>query len=133
MMKYIFIIMVALSLGACETNYGTINTGLANGEFDGNMYEYFQANHYDWDTLVLMIDKAGLKDVFTGEREGYEKITFFGPTDNTIRSWMYEKKTRTEVSYIELPDGTRIPINKQVEVKPPYYTVDEIPVDSCRR
>ena len=133
MMKYIFIIMVALSLGACETNYGTINTGLANGEFDGNMYEYFQANHYDWDTLVLMIDKAGLKDVFTGEREGYEKITFFGPTDNTIRSWMYEKKTRTEVSYIELPDGTRIPINKQVEVKPPYYTVDEIPEDSCRR
>ena len=40
-MKYIFIIMVALSLGACETNYGTINTGLANGVFDGNMYEYF--------------------------------------------------------------------------------------------
>ena len=66
MVKYIAIIVVMLSLGACETNYGTINTGLANGKFDGSMYEYFQANHYDWDSLVLMIDRAGLKVFICG-------------------------------------------------------------------
>ena len=41
MVKYIVIIMVMFSLGACETDYGTINTGLAEGKFDGSMYEYF--------------------------------------------------------------------------------------------
>ena len=65
MIKYVIIIIVLFTLGSCETNYGIINTGLANGKFDGSMYEYFQANHYDWDSLVLMIDRAGLKDVFT--------------------------------------------------------------------
>ena len=43
MVKYIVIIMVILSLGACETNYGTINTGLADGNFDGSMYELFSS------------------------------------------------------------------------------------------
>ena len=94
MIKYVIIIMVLFALGSCETNYGTINTGLADGKFNGNMYEYFQANHYDWDSLVLMIDRAGLKDVFTGERAGFEKITFFGPTNHTIRLWMYKSERR---------------------------------------
>ena len=94
MIKYIVIVVVLFTFGSCETNYGTINTGLANGKFDGSMYEYFQANHYDWDSLVLMIDRAGLKDVFTGERAGYEEITFFGPTNHTIRLWMYKSEQR---------------------------------------
>ena len=122
MVKYIAIIVVMLSLGACETNYGTINTGLANGKFDGSMYEYFQANHYDWDSLVLMIDRAGLKDVFTGERAGYEKITFFGPTNNTIRLWMYKSEQRWD------PDLGQI-----VVIKKAYQRVDEIPVEDCHR
>lgn len=122
MVKYIVIIMVVLSLGACETNYGTINTGLANGKFDGNMYEYFKANHYDWDSLVLMIDRAGLKDVFTGERAGYEKITFFGPTNHTIRLWMYTFEEDWD------PD-----LEDFVVIKEAYDRVDEIPVEDCRR
>ena len=103
MVKYIVIIMVILSLGACETNYGTINTGLADGNFDGSMYEYFQAHHYDWDSLVLMIDRAGLKDVFTGERAGYEKITFFGPTNNTI---VMEHVVKGVYMRDDIPEGT---------------------------
>lgn len=122
MIKYIIIIMVLFALGACETNYGTINTGLAKGKFDGNMYEYFQANHYDWDSLVLMIDRAGLKDVFTGEREGFEKITFFGPANHTIRLWMYKSEQYWD------PD-----LGDMVVVKEAYYRVDEIPVEVCRR
>lgn len=41
MIKYIVIVVVLFTFGSCETNYGTINTGLANGKFDGSMYEYF--------------------------------------------------------------------------------------------
>lgn len=86
------------------------------------MYEYFQANHYDWDSLVLMIDRAGLKDVFTGERAGFEKITFFGPTNHTIRLWMYKSERRWDPELMQT-----------VVVKKAYYRVDEIPVEDCRR
>ena len=103
MIKYVIIIMVLFALGSCETNYGTINTGLADGKFNGNMYEYFQANHYDWDSLVLMIDRAGLKDVFTGERAGFEKITFFGPTNLSILRWMIEQGYN---AVREIPEAT---------------------------
>ena len=86
------------------------------------MYEYFQANHYDWDSLVLMIDRAGLKDVFTGERAGYEEITFFGPTNHTIRLWMYKSEQRWDSE-----------LQQMVVIKKAYNRVDEIPVEDCRR
>ena len=121
MIKYIVIVVVLFTFGSCETNYGTINTGLANGKFDGSMYEYFQANHYDWDSLVLMIDRAGLK-VFTGERAGYEEITFFGPTNHTIRLWMYKSEQRWDSE-----------LQQMVVIKKAYNRVDEIPVEDCRR
>ena len=122
MIKNIVIVVVLFTFGSCETNYGTINTGLANGKFDGSMYEYFQANHYDWDSLVLMIDRAGLKDVFTGERAGYEEITFFGPTNHTIRLWMYKSEQRWDSE-----------LQQMVVIKKAYNRVDEIPVEDCRR
>lgn len=122
MIKYIVIVVVLFTFGSCETNYGTINTGLANGKFDGSMYEYFQANHYDWDSLVLMIDRAGLKDVFTGERAGYEEITFFGLTNHTIRLWMYKSEQRWDSE-----------LQQMVVIKKAYNRVDEIPVEDCRR
>ena len=122
MIKYIVIVVVLFTFGSCETNYGTINTGLANGKFYGSMYEYFQANHYDWDSLVLMIDRAGLKDVFTGERAGYEEITFFGPTNHTIRLWMYKSEQRWDSE-----------LQQMVVIKKAYNRVDEIPVEDCRR
>lgn len=122
MIKYVIIIIVLFTLGSCETNYGIINTGLANGKFDGSMYEYFQANHYDWDSLVLMIDRAGLKDVFTGERAGYEEITFFGPTNHTIRLWMYKSEQRWDSE-----------LQQMVVIKKAYNRVDEIPVEDCHR
>ena len=122
MIKYIVIVVVLFTFGSCETNYGTINTGLANGKFDGSMYEYIQANHYDWDSLVLMIDRAGLKDVFTGERAGYEEITFFGPTNHTIRLWMYKSEQRWDSE-----------LQQMVVIKKAYNRVDEIPVEEWRR
>lgn len=87
MIKYVIIIMVLFALGSCETNYGTINTGLADGKFNGNMYEYFQANHYDWDSLVLMIDRAGLKDVFTGRTCWIRENNLFRP-DKSYHSFV---------------------------------------------
>ena len=86
-------ISIVLTIVSCTTDYNMNNTGLANGKFDGTMYDYFHSDSYNWDSLIIMIDRAGLQDLFNGEVEGYEEITFWGPTNNSIRRWMLEGGT----------------------------------------
>lgn len=90
-MKYIIFMAIFFLLMSCNTKYNIIDTGLANGKFDGNMYEYLQSSSYDWDSTRLMIERANLVDLFEGKRAGYEEITFFGPTNHSIRRYMLEK------------------------------------------
>lgn len=91
-MKYIVFIGILFLLASCNTKFNIIDTGFVNGKFDGNMYEYLQSNSYDWDSTRLMIEKADLVDLFEGKRTGYEQITFFGPTNHSIRRYMLDNK-----------------------------------------
>ena len=75
MKKILLAISIVLTIVSCTTDYNMNNTGLANGKFDGTMYDYFHS------------------DLFNGEVEGYEEITFWGPTNNSIRRWMLEGGT----------------------------------------
>lgn len=93
MKKILLGISIVLTIVSCTTDYNMNNTGLANGKFDGTMYDYFHSDSYNWDSLIIMIDRAGLQDLFNGEVEGYEEITFWGPTNNSIRRWMLEGGT----------------------------------------
>ncbi len=82
---YLGILLSMLMFSACTKN-GFIKTGLSDGRFDGNMMEYFKAHSYDWDSTVLLIEKAELVDLFEGKED--KEITFFGPTNHSIRKWM---------------------------------------------
>ena len=93
MKKILLAISIVLTIVSCTTDYNMNNTGLANGKFDGTMYDYFHSDSYNWDSLIIMIDRAGLQDLFNGEVEGYEEITFWGPTNNSIRRWMLQGGT----------------------------------------
>ena len=90
-MKQFILLGILLSAFVSCTKYNQIDTGLAKAKFNGNMYEYFQSNSYDWDSLLVLIEYTGVKEYFTGEKEGYENITFFGPTNHSIRRKMFEK------------------------------------------
>ncbi len=81
-----------LIVGAC-TKYNIIDTGTIdpNYEFSGNMYEYLQADDYNWDLTVQVIDRAGVADVFKGTDANYTKITFFGPTSHSIRRYLLDR------------------------------------------
>ncbi len=48
----LFILVVAGVFMACGTKYDYIDTGVCEEEFRGNMYEYLQSNHYDWDSIT---------------------------------------------------------------------------------
>ena len=81
MRKLLLGIVVMAGIASCTTNYDIKDTGIANGKHDMTMYEYFQTDLFNWDSLLVMIDRAGLQDLFEGKRKGFEDITFWGPTN----------------------------------------------------
>lgn len=83
MKNILLIAAIALFMVSCGTKYNYKDTGLANPHFDGNMYQYLQSNSYNWDSIVLIINRAQLQGVF--ERD---KITFMGVTNITLRKWL---------------------------------------------
>ena len=104
-MKNILKILILILIVSCETKYNYIDSGVANGRFTGTIYEYLQSSSYDWDSTLLMVERAGLERLFQGKEEGYEKITFFGPTNLSILRWMIEQG---------------------------YDSIEDIPIDVCR-
>ena len=95
MKKYRWIIPVLLvTAGACtKDNY--IDSGLSNGRFAGSLLEYMEApwHSYDWDSTALMVHHAGADVVrlFEGKDPAHPKITFFGPTNHSIRRYMFQR------------------------------------------
>ena len=65
------------------TKYNAIDTGIANPHFDGDMYEYLESSSYNWDSIRVMVDRAGMENYFRTET-----FTFLGPTNHTIRRWL---------------------------------------------
>lgn len=117
-MKNILILLIfimSISLCSCVKN-GYIDTGLANGKHDCTIWEYLNKDdylsNYNWDSTVLVIEKAGLADYFDNPNAD---ITFFGPTSLSIMKYMYED-----------PDKT----NYVTEIR--YERIADIPADVCR-
>lgn len=124
-MKYIIGIIIILTFIGCQTKYNIIDTGLANGKFDGNMYEYLKSDSYNWDSIRLIIERAELVDLFEGHREGYEQITFFGPVNHSIRRWMIENDYN-KVSKIPLKVCREMVMRHIVKNK--RLMLDDIPI-----
>lgn len=129
MKKIIAIIVVLFALTSCNTKYNLIDTGLAKQRFDGNMFECMQENPYDWSLTCEIILRGGLQDLFQGNRAGFEKITFFGPTNHSIRRWMITKKYlgtdgKVDVKLISEEDCRDLILRHVVKGK---YMRDDIP------
>ena len=86
------LVLVSL-LGSCTKNE-FIKSGLSNGRFDGSLLEYMEhpGHSYDWDSTALMVRHAGERMVrlFEGQDPEHKEITFFGPTNHSIRRYMLE-------------------------------------------
>ncbi|MDO4771515.1 fasciclin [Porphyromonas sp.] len=97
-MKNISIYVVTLILTAFSvscTKFDIIDTGVADGNHDMVMWDYFKTNPYDWDSVMVMINHAGLKNVFDGTSEHGKEITFLGITNHSIRRYLLDKDIPT--------------------------------------
>lgn len=73
--------VVCFALVACKKSY-TVGGSLFKAQVNMTTYDYLKTNHL-FDTLVIMIDKAGLKD------ELNQAGTFFAVTDYTINNFVH--------------------------------------------
>lgn len=76
------VVLLMLGFTSC-TKYEYIDTGVSNGVHDCTMWDYFHTDSYNWDSTILMIERAGLKPLFDGTGQ-YKQITFFGLTNLSI-------------------------------------------------
>lgn len=79
---------MVLALGSC-TKWNYHDGGLSDGVHDCSMWEYFHTQPHDWDSTMIMIEHAGLKELFEGRGE-HEQITFFGVTNLSILNYMLQ-------------------------------------------
>lgn len=97
------VVVFGVSLGAC-TNYQYIDTGLARGVHDCTVWEYLHTQPDDWDSTILLIEQAGMKEYFDGSR-GNEQITFFGVTNLSILRFMLDhNRGQSEDVWISVSD-----------------------------
>ena len=126
-MKNIFVL--ALMVGVCSltgcTKDNFIKSGISNGRFHGSLLEYMEApgHSYDWDSTALMVRHAGEEMVrlFEGNDADYPEITFFGPTNHSIRRYMLRDKIK-RVSDLD-PEWCRELLLKHI-VKGKIYCAD---------
>lgn len=100
--KNLFLIISLISI----LFYGCEKTGYLNdgGVHDPNvnMTTYdFLASHPYFDTLIILIDKAGLKETINGD------VTFFAPTDFSIKRYL-DKVTGNALGIDQFADSVRI-------------------------
>lgn len=104
----IFLLLIAAAFTACQKENYLIDGGKANPQVNMTTYDYLKSNPL-FDTLVILIDKAGLKDKVNGA------VTFMVPTDYSVRNYVNDV-----LSDMRVFD----PLAK--------FTINDIPVDTLK-
>lgn len=112
MKKIIYIVVLCLTLGMMSscTDYNFDDTGLANGKHETSMWDYFKTDSYNWSMLCEMAERAQLVSLFQGTSQYGKDFTFFGPTNHSIRRYLY-KNGMTNVSEIPVSDCKKFILN----------------------
>lgn len=77
----LFCCIMLVAFQSCKKDYIT-GGNLHSAKFNGSTYEYLRTNHL-FDTLLLLIDKTGLKDEVNANN-----TTFFAPTNYCIYNYV---------------------------------------------
>lgn len=114
MKRYILlsITILVMTLAGCNDDYFH-DTGLADGKHNCSMWEYMKSDHENWDSTVLLIERAGLQSLFDGTDSDNKEITFFGPTNMSIMQFQFKT------------------VNDDYETI--YNSINDIPVELCKQ
>lgn len=116
--------VVIAMIGCCScTDYNYIDSGLADGKHNCSMWDYLKSDPRNWDSTVIMIEHAGLRDVFEGNSV-YGQITFFGITSKSIL--LYLLYHNDELDQLKAA-------GEPVDDSEYWHKVEDIPANLCRQ
>lgn len=72
------ILLALIALSACKKDY-FLDSGTHSANYNGSIYDYLSSKPKDFDSLVTIIDLAGMKDMLDKQ-----EVTFFAPGNATI-------------------------------------------------
>ena len=97
-MKNIFktlfaVLALAIAISACKKDDYFVGGTLHNAKVNMTTYDYLKSNSSRlFDTLLILVDKAGLKD-----KINQQGASFFAPTNYAIRNYLAFKTTQVQV------------------------------------
>ena len=77
----IFLLLVAALFTACSKNDYLVDGGIAKPNVNMTTYDFLKSNPM-FDSLVILIDRAGMKDKVNGA------VTFMAPTDFSVKNYI---------------------------------------------
>lgn len=88
MKRYIYTVFaVLMALASCKKGDGIIDGGLSNPKVNMTTYDFLKTHPRKmFDTTLMVIDKAGLKDIINGD------VTFFVPNNYSINNFLNIKR-----------------------------------------
>ena len=112
------LLCIGLALGSC-TKWNYHDGGVAYGVHDCSMWDYFKKQPRDWDSTRVMIQHAGLQDLFEGKGE-YGQITFLAPSNLAIMTYMFNNNFR-RVNEIPAAECRRLLETHPDERRTPWF------------
>ena len=85
-MKNISLVLTIAALMACCDKDNYIDSGTHAQKHDCTVWEYFQTDHANWDSLIVMIKHAGMIEYFDATNK--DEITIFAPTNHSINQYL---------------------------------------------
>lgn len=88
LIRIILILSAGIAMTSC-TKWNYHDGGTAYGVHDCSMWDYFAKQPRDWDSTRVMIQHAGLQDLFEGNGQ-YRQITFLAPGNLAIMTYLFD-------------------------------------------
>ena len=109
-MKNILLVLTIASLMVCCDKDNYIDSGIHEQKHDCTVWEYFHTDRANWDSLIVMIEHAGMIKYFDGTNK--DEITILAPTNHSINQYLFQTLD---------DNGERL-----------HEKVTDIPADECR-
>ncbi|WP_316815141.1 fasciclin domain-containing protein [Pedobacter nyackensis] len=110
--KYILFLAFVMAIAAtsCKKDKYIIGGSLHDPHVNMTTYDYLKTNRL-FDTLLVLIDKAGMKDEINGN------VTFFAPTDYSIKALLERREEK---------------LQQDMNDESLKYTLNDLPVQELR-
>ncbi len=117
-------IVLCWGMESCETQQNWWDSGISSPYHNGSIMDYLRDDTANWQLTVVLIERAGLTQLFEGEDKDYPEITFFAPPSFSILRYVWDQASGKDT-------GNQRPLTEE-EKNHPERLVQALDPEWCR-